>query len=523
MATQAEQRWIQQNQDLTQQMFGTLNPPDGQVGQFVKQWYDQNGSPAPDATDAPILAELSTQQSIQNFNNQSPTNQGGGQVSTQSGQTPVAAVGGGENAQTGGTANVNPITNITYAPVQPSQGGGNYNQTQNASQGGQFQTLGQQNTNQVQSQEQNQTGFQNTTQQQTGSQSQTGQSSEVADTTQSTTGQTRTTGTNKTSVDDTLGFGKLLQGQVGQTQANDAVRNNFLSDLVGTGGQAFNSQVDQAVRNSLTGPSMTGAGESARARASGYAAAQIARQNTDQRLAAANQLAGPSALTSLVNAGNPYLGKTENIDQTANSTGTMTGRTATMGNTSSSSQSNLASNTATQSGQDTNSLSKLVGSTNELNTGATNGQSSQNAFGQIPQGQPVKTGGCVLCTAAIHLGLSKHHLVLRRVISHKLNKDWSSFRYAARGYFFLFTPLARWLLTHPRIAATLWPMAKAVVYEELRVSGLRLPRRRWATAVHWIGHYLCSLIGRLPVPGEVTDPVIKQIARDNNILFEVQS
>lgn len=58
MATQAEQRWINENSGLAQQMFGSLNPPNGQVAQFVRDWYMQNPGNAPDATDTPILAEI---------------------------------------------------------------------------------------------------------------------------------------------------------------------------------------------------------------------------------------------------------------------------------------------------------------------------------------------------------------------------------------------------------------------------------------------------------------------------------
>ncbi len=57
MATQAEQRWISQNQATAQQAFGSLNPPDGTVAQFVRKWYAENPGSNPDAVDASILAE----------------------------------------------------------------------------------------------------------------------------------------------------------------------------------------------------------------------------------------------------------------------------------------------------------------------------------------------------------------------------------------------------------------------------------------------------------------------------------
>jgi len=134
----------------------------------------------------------------------------------------------------------------------------------------------------------------------------------------------------------------------------------------------------------------------------------------------------------------------------------------------------------------------------------------------------VKTGGCVLCTAGIELGIWPWKRVLRHVIDYKLTKAWPEFRSAARGYFAIFTPVARWLLTHPRTAAVLLPVAKAVVYEELRVSGRQLPLRRMAWVVHWLGHSICAAVGHLPVRGYVTDEKIVEIAQRNNVLFAVK-
>lgn len=310
------------------------------------------------------------------------------------------------------------------------------------------------------------------------------------------TNQSHTSGTNDSTTTstplDTLGFGALLKGQQGSAVANDAARSSFLTDLMNTGGTAEASQLDQGIRNSLTGAQMTGAGDSARARAAGYAAAQVSRNNTDQRLSAAGQLAGPTAVEGLSSAANPYIGNTSSTHGTNSS--------------------------------DTNGFTSLLSNAHETGSGTATGSSTQAAAGLAPQTQQTTpSGGCVLCTAAIELGLSKHHRVLRTVIAHKLGKDWPRFRLAARGYFFLFTPLARVLLGYPRLAKVLWPLAKAVVYEELRVAGRQLPPRMWARTVHWSGHYLCALVGRFPVSGRVTDPVILSIARRENINFEVQS
>lgn len=411
---------------------------------------------------------------------------------TNPGDTPVGTAGAGGNngvagnAGNGGTYNYNggsggaSFTSLlpdgqtfTQAPL-PTGVSGNYSQVQNAIQSGQFGTVGQ-STDQT-----TQNTSENTTQNQTG------------------TTQQNTQSTSTTSPNDTLGLGNLITGQVAGTQANDAAREAFLKDVMSTGGQQLGSQVDQAVRNSLTGSQMTGAGDSARARAAGYAGAEIGRNNLNQRLAASEQLNAPSGLTGLVSAGTPLLGQT-----TSNSG-------------SSDSITNLLNSTSTTG------LSSLLKQGTESNQGATAAQSSQAGAGNIPEGQPVKTGGCVLCTAAIELGLSNHRRILREVIDYKLTKDWTRFRRAARGYFAVFTPFARWLLGHPKLARTLWPLAKGVVYEELRVSGRKLPFKLGAWLVHWAGHWSCSVVGLLPVAGHVTDPVITGIAKREGILFNVK-
>lgn len=391
---------------------------------------------------------------------------GGGSTGTATGTTPYLPNNTGWSALANGDFNQAPF---------PTGVGGNYQQVQNAVQSGQFGTVGQTNTAQSQ-----QSG-------QTGQQTSTGQ--------QSTTAQTSQT----VAPVDTLGFGALLQGQAGQVGQSDAARLAFLQDAMNTGGTGFQSQLDQGIRQALSGPAMTGAGESARARAAGYAAADIGRNNLNQRLAAAEQLAGPTGLATLSTAANPFVG--------SQTTGTQQSLTDTLQNLSSSST----------------GWQNLLGQTNEAQAGATAAQSSQAGAGNIPEGQPVKTGGCVLCTAAIELGLFRNKRVLREAIDYKLGKGWKKFRLAARGYWAVFGPFADWLLDHPRIARTLYPMARMVVYEELRQAGRRLPFRAGAWLVHWIGDAFCRLVGLLPVPGHVTQPRINAIARRENIIFNVRN
>lgn len=373
-----------------------------------------------------------------------------------------------------------PTTNpppFTQAPA-PNVPGGNYNQVQNSNQGGQFTTVG--NT----SSEQNQTTGSTQTGTQTGTQTQT------------------TTGTTTTTPTDTLGFGGLLKGQAGGVSAADDARLAFLTDVMNTGGTGFNSQLDEGIRSSLTGPQMTGAGDSARARAAGYAAANVGRNNLNQRLGAAQQLTAPTGLSALSAAANPYIG------------------TSTTNTGSTDSISNLVNNV------NTTGFSDLISKGSEAQSGATTAQSSQAGAGQIPQGQPVKTGGCVLCTAAIELKLPRSNMtkVLRRVIGHKLRVERKRFSNASRGYFAVFTPFAAWLLSHPKLARRLWPLARAVVYEELRVSGRRLPLKPVPWIVHWTGHTFCTAVGAvLPVKGYVDDERILTIARRNNILFKLEN
>lgn len=427
-----------------------------------------------------------------------PVNPYTGQPTTQSpgvqdtaggvGGQPTSQVGGGTPAPgqggsiptvpwtpTGGNGTTITTPGTFQQAPFPTGVGGNYQQVQNAVQGGQFATQGQTNQAQLQQsgQQQNQT--------------QTGQQQQTVNTSQTT------------APVDTLGFGALLKDQAGSVGQTDAARQAFLQDIMGTGGTAFQSQMDQAIRNSLTGPQVTGAGDSARARIGGYAAAETGRNNLNQRLAAAEQLGGPTGLATLSTAANPFVG--------SQTSGTQQSLTDSL--------QNLASNTS--------GWQSLLGQTNETQSGATAAQSSQAGAGNIPEGQPVKTGGCVLCTAAIELGLFRNKRVLREAIDYKLGKGWKKFRLAARGYWAVFGPFADWLLDHPRIARTLYPMARMVVYEELRQAGRKLPFRAGAWLVHWIGDTFCRLVGLFPVAGHVTQPRINAIARRENIIFNVRN
>lgn len=436
----------------------------------------------------------------------------------------------------------------TYTPAAPytpatatTVPGGNFNQNQNANQAGAFNTTGttQTNQNQVTGNQTNSTSNTGTTTQQQQNGTQTGTTTDQGTSNQSQTGTQNTTtgqnttvnGTTTTAPVDTLGFGSLLQQQAGQVGASDTARNATLTSLLQNGDPALQSQVDQAVRGSLTGPQMSGTGDSARARAAGYAAAQVGRNSVQDQLAAAQQLAGPTGLSTLSSAANPYIGSQQSQTGTTNSTGFSNLvnnllNSTTSNNTQNTNQATSQNTTGTQNssttGQNTTAgFSNLTGTQNENQSGTATGQSSQAAAGLIPQAQQVATGGggCVLCTAGIQLGLWNNLRVLRTVIDYKLRHK--KFNSAARGYFAVFTPFARFLLVHPRLARVLEPLARMVVYEELRVAGRGLPLRKGAWLVHWTGHLFCHLVGKLPVAGRVIDPVIESIARKNNVWFSL--
>jgi len=334
---------------------------------------------------------------------------------------------------------------------------------------------------------------------------------------------------------DTLGFGSLLQGAAPGVQANDATRSAFLTDVVNTGESQLGSQVDQAVRQSLSGPGMTGTGESAQGRAAGYAAAQIARNNLGQRLEASQQLGGPTGLQHLVTAGNPYLGQTGTSSSNQATTGTLSGSNTGTSNTTNTGTSNTAgSNTGSSTGRsdatntgrstsDQTGFNNLLSSTNEATGGTATGSSSASASGMIPKAETVNTGGggCIICTAGLHHGFFRYPRVLRRVVRHKLQTDRSRWRRAARGYFFLFTPTARFCLDHRWASALTMPLARAVVYEELRISGRCVPFKVVPWVTHWLCHSICALAGRLSVPEDVRDKALLETARRHNVLFNV--
>lgn len=288
------------------------------------------------------------------------------------------------------------------------------NQVQAGQQSGAFQTTGQENQSTAQQQTQQQTGTQ------------------VGQTAQQQTGQT--------GVVDTLGMGSMLQGQQGAATANTNASNGFLSGVIQHGDPALQSKVQQAVNNATSGPGMVGAGQSANARAAGYAGAEVGRQAQAQQLQAAAQLAGPTAATTLASASTPFLGTTTN--------GTTTGSNATT--------------------SDTSSLGNTLGSmvNNQSQSGTSSADSSQVAAGTTPVAQNQSKGGSVICTVLVSQGKLDQRLVQRAVRNLQLNGD--KYHRATVGYFFFGVAFAKWLLKHPRFAFLFKRIAWNCDYELIR-------------------------------------------------------
>tara|TARA_R110000868_G_scaffold18653_5_gene81630 strand:- start:51 stop:1298 length:1248 start_codon:yes stop_codon:yes gene_type:complete len=375
----------------------------------------------------------------------------------------VSSPGPGPNANpfspTGVNTTVAPVTNpladaantALLSGAARAAGGGNTYQVQGGNQEGAFATTGSEGSASSQQQQQ----FSNTR--------------GIQD--QATTG--RTTNTGATGVTDTLGFGNLLKEGVGDAKTNDATRNNFLTDLVKTGGEGFNAQVDQAVRQSQSGPTMNGVGDSGKDRAAAYATEAVARNNMGERLQGAAQLAGPTAATSLASAGNPYLG------QTTNNTGVNT------------------SNTAGSTEQSTGSFGNLLSSSLSQQT---QGGTSSAANTQIAAGnQPEQTtsgggGGSIICTALAQEGLLSNELVAESTAF--IYSNWEHYKRAARGYYCWANGVIAGIHRYRWLARLVLPFARACSQEAARRNGMEVPKRWYNVAIYHTVFQFCNFIGR---------------------------
>jgi hypothetical protein len=404
-----------------------------------------------------------------------------------------------------------------------STGAGNTNQVQGSAQTGGFNTI----VNNAQNQQQNvsQTGATNSTGLQTnrnatanttGTTQNTGTSNvgENIGTNSSTGTQTGSNTNNQTSTTagtskaiDTVGFGGALQTLLPGTVAADQNRTGFLQDVMQTGGGQFGSQVDQAIRNSLTGPAMTGAGDSARARTAGYAAEQVARNNLSQRLQAANQLAGPSGTGTMTQQGASLTGQeTSGTSNTlgsqlsslvANNSGTNTNRSTNQGTSNST---GLTTNTGSSVGETANTnnttssmlgetLSSLAGSSNTA--GTAQGTSVGVAAGQTPT-QSSSGGGCFVCSVLATKGHCEKQDV-RDAVEYKLRTVRS--KWMPIGYSIYGPALARLTAKSSLVERLIRPIALDILHEELRLAGKRRGLRLRAWALHFVFHYGSAALG----------------------------
>ena len=361
-------------------------------------------------------------------------------------------------------------------PVGAPPGAQGFSQNQVGGQTGDFTSVGA--TNQTQNGTQSQTG----TESSTGSQSQTG------------------TQTQTTSVNDPLDLTSLLRTQLPGTADRDTANQEWLSNFRDTGGTGFNSQVDEAVRLSLTGPQTTGSGESARARMAGSAGANVARNNAGQRLQAADQLSRPTGLASTVGAVAPLLGSSTTGSSAANTT----------------TASDLAKNLNTVDFQ------KLVG--NEASAGTAGGQSVSQGSGVAPAGQQVKSGGCVVCTAYVSRGEMKPGAV-RRACEFK-QRMWHRYGTSLDGYLLYGPVLARMILSSDLFAVLFRPVARAVLYEEVRLSAPTRLRKKWnAYITHGVFDLLSWPVGLFSklvgLNTGVRDEKIKDLLKKQNLNFSI--
>ncbi len=492
----------------------------------------------------------------------------------QYGLNPTPAVS--TSATNGVPLDFNQLTGLTGgAPnltgAVPSVTGGNYNMNEAGAQTGGYSSVGatnqtqegQQGTNSTESSQQqgtqtnaqntaqNQattgtsigstTGFQNgtTAQQSTGTQASTGQTTGIQSGTQQTTGQTNVT--------TPFDIQSLVGGQLGDIASSDKSRNAYLTDFMNTGGTGFNSQVDQAVRGSLSGPGMQGVGQSGQARAAGYAGAQVARNNAQERLSAAQQLAGPTGLGTAVQTSAPLYGKSDTgtstgqsvntgtSSQVANTANNTVGQTAqTSGGTSNQSTAGNTATTGSSNAVSTSDLSSLINKAsnsfdfqklvgNEASAGTAAGSSASVGAGQVPESTPVKSGGCVVCTAYVSLGRMNPGAI-RRAVRWKLRT--SRYGVSVDGYMLYGPALARWVQKDGLFAKLFFPIARGILYHE---NYLSTPGRyKWKLLPcinHAVFNYLSYPVGlaarKLGLATGVRCPQTLALLKSQNLEFSL--
>jgi len=332
------------------------------------------------------------------------------------------------------------------------------------------------------------------------SQTQTGQQTQSGTEIGTQAGTQSGTSTQTTQVNDPFNLTSLVGTQLGTTTADDAANRAFLADFRDTGGTSFGGQVDQAIRRSLSGPGMQGVGQAAQGRAAGFAGAEIARTNAGQRLQAAEQINRPTGLAQTVGAVSPLLGST--------TSGATTGESTAVSNL--------------QKQLETLDLQSLVG--NEAQAGTATGQSISQGSGVAPAGQQVKAGGCVVCTAYVSLGQMKPGAI-RRACRFKW-AHWPRYGTSLTGYFLYGPWIARAVLSNVIIRNLMRPVARAILYEEVRLSAPTRLRMRWnAYILHGVFDFMSWPVGALMklagMDADVRDKQVKAMLVKQNLNFSL--
>lgn len=478
------QSYLDANPDLQDHYYNAIQPSTGEsLESWASKHYINNGRAegrqVPGATDADINALLSNGTT----STTAPVDTGIGSLVTGANgvhtDSVTAALQNGVN-QAGGTGN-------------------NTNQVQGSDQSGSYSSTG----NQTQTTQGNENVRGTTTSDTTGTQRGTTTTSDT------TTGTTSGTTNDTTTVNDTLGLGALLQSQFGGAQASDATRQAELTRIATQGGAGLQSQLDQGIRQAMSGPQMSGAGDSARARASGYAAAELGRKDLDARLGALQQLSGPTASGNLVTQGTPLLGST----RTGTSSGTNTSSTVGTQIQDLVNTNHGVSNTT----QDTTSAGSSVDSSNQAGTAT--GSNVSIATGQTPQQSSSSGGSCFVASALASLKLIGPRGI-RKAVRYKLDR----YKYMPIGYAIYGPWLARQTLKHSWVRRLMLPVVRSILYEELRLAGKARCLVLSAWTMHLVFHYgsagLGFVVSQFGAKFETKDTDIRNLLIQHNLYFQ---
>jgi len=322
-----------------------------------------------------------------------------------------------------------------------------------------------------------------------------------------TAGTTGTTGATTSTPTDTLGMGAMLQSLQPSALAATNASNNFLTNEMQQGNPALQQQIGQATSQALSGPGMVGTGNAAQGRAAGTAASQVGINDNALQLQAASQLAGPNAATTLSTAANPFIGSS------GTSTGAQTNNSSTGSNTTNQSSGTTASSN--------NTIGANLGSTisDTGASGTATGTTASTAAGNTPVTSS-SGGGCYVCSILAMLGIVSH-LAVRHAVEFKLHKRKDILM--ALGYSIYGPPLARLVLRFSFVRHLMTPIARAILYEELRLArGGKLKLGAWVP--HFFFHYWSSmlgLVGSLQFKPDTRDLKIRNILEKEGLLVPV--